>query len=89
MNKRNKDFDPCPWHPNERPQFSVGLSGCRDDPYVEIKCTCPKCDVTRRYFPTDKEVNEHYSNRYSTNLPLITAMLPKLMVVWNWRKKHE
>ena len=84
-------LDPCPWCPDSKPTASVHLAGCRDEPYVVIKVSCPSCDAARHYYPSDAEKQGIYENRYSLNLPLIKALLPQLAKLWNWRggTNHE
>lgn len=80
-------IDPCPWCPDTQPGVSVKLEGSSDDPYVVIEMKCPKCHVSRRYGPTEKEVQKHYSSRYSPNHEMIMALWPKLAKTWNWKTK--
>ena len=80
-------LDPCPWHRDNKPTARVNLVGHRDDPIVKVRIECPVCGTGRNYFPTEREVQAHYENRYSANLKLIQHLAPKLAALWNWSHK--
>lgn len=80
-------FDPCPWHKSTLPDISVGLSGSVSDPSVVIRIQCLKCPcVQKTYYPTEEELKLHYRTRYSENRKLIKAVMPKLLLAWNYLK---
>lgn len=82
-------FDSCPWDIDTEPVIFCTLEGMRDDPTVVIKVRCPKCNITRNYCPTEEEIHKHYKTRYSENKQLIGAVLPKLLLTWNWKDKQS